>query len=232
VRLYLANLGDGHEQIQQRDIVGYQGTKKKLLVVDDQAEHRHLLAALLNPIGFCVHEAASSLECLHLIKEHSPDLILLDLAMPNVDGFQTAKLIRQDGFAKPVIVLSANAYATERIKAINSGCNDFLAKPVDVPELFRKLKLHLGLIWIDREDDLILSVDLPNSKERCELTASELNGLIDYVKIGDLIGLNHCLAELSQTKPQSRDFIQHIQMLSNEYRVGDIKKLLNIRGGI
>jgi signal transduction histidine kinase/CheY-like chemotaxis protein len=232
VRLYLANLGDGHEQTQQQDIVGYQGIRKKLLVVDDQAEHRQLIAALLNPIGFCVYEAASSLECLHLIREHSPDLILLDLAMPDVDGFQIAKLIRRDGFAKSIIVLSANAYATERINAINAGCNDFLAKPIDVPELFRKLKLHLGLVWIDSVDDLVISVDIPTSNDRPELTDSEVNGLINYVRIGDLIGLNQYLIELSQNRPQSQNFIQHIQILSTEYRLGDIKKLLNIRGGI
>jgi signal transduction histidine kinase/CheY-like chemotaxis protein/purine-cytosine permease-like protein len=229
VRLYLANLGGEQEKTQQHySIIGYQESLKKILVVDDQPEHRQMIRGILEPLGFCLDEAGSGAECLSKIEENPPDLILLDLSMPEMDGLETAKRLRHTSYTLPIVVLTSNAYPADRLDAINAGCNDFLAKPLQVQELFYKLKLHLGLTWIYLDDYL----EIPDKMTQQKLNLLPPSGVLDdlnaYVRIGDLLGLNQYLAELSLKSPEYQDFTQHILLLSSKFRLSDIKKLLNL----
>ena len=151
VRLLLPNLGGEQHYIQEDDIIGYLGKYQKILIVDDQPEHRQLVMSILQPLGFGMMDACSGEECLAKVQKKPPDLILLDLSMPGLDGAGTAKQLRQKGYTMPIVVLSANAYPSDRLNAINAGCNDFLAKPIQVSELLAKLKLHLALDWLYQE---------------------------------------------------------------------------------
>ncbi|NOT85056.1 MAG: response regulator [Methylococcaceae bacterium] len=227
VKLFLASLGDNLSKIPETAILGYQGHLKHLLVVDDQPDHRHLLKAILEPLGFTVSEATSGLECLRCVRLNPPDLILLDLSMPEMDGGETAIQLRQQGFSRPIVVLTANAYATDRLKAINADCNDFLAKPLQVPELLFKLKLHLGLTWLYDADDLETAQKM--LPQKCAPPpVPVLQDLIAFVRIGDLLGLNHYLAEFSQHNPEYQAFAEQLLSLSREYRLLDLKKYLNM----
>ncbi|MGR9035580.1 MAG: hybrid sensor histidine kinase/response regulator, partial [Gammaproteobacteria bacterium] len=148
VRLLLPSLSDEEEEITlDKNITGYQGPRRRIMLVDDQTEHRQLLLSLLDPIGFYLSEAGSGEECLAKVGDSDPDLILLDLSMTGMGGAETAAQLRLKGYFNPIIVLSANAYPSDRLSAMNAGCEDFLAKPVQIQELFYKLKLHLKLIW-------------------------------------------------------------------------------------
>ena len=227
VRIYLANLGGEQEKIQQHSITAYQENSKKILVVDDQLEHRQVIREILEPLGFCLAESSSGAGCLRETKENPPDLILLDLSMPDMDGLETAGRLRQSGYSLPIVVLTSNAYPSDRVNAINAGCNDFLAKPLQVPELLYKLKLHLGLTWIYQEDEKGIPDKMTRQKPD-HLPSDVLEGINAYVRIGDLMGLNQYLTELSQHKPEYRDFTQRILKLSSEFRLVDIKKLLNL----
>jgi CheY-like chemotaxis protein len=179
-------------------------------------------------LGFYFYEANSGADCLHKIKEYQPDLILLDLSMPGMDGFETTKDLRKNGYALPIIVLTANAYPSDRVKAINAGCNDFLPKPVKVSELLYKLKLHLCLTWIYHDDDQ----EIPHTPDLRQLSqhppANIMDELIAYTRIGDLIGLNQHLTQLCQNHSEYVCFAQRIQLLSNEFRLNDIRRLLNM----
>lgn len=227
VRLYLANLGGEQEKTQQHSITGYQENTKRILVVDDQLEHRQVIRDILEPLGFCLAESSSGADCLHETKENPPDLILLDLSMPDMDGLETAGCLRQGGYSPPIVVLTSNAYPSDRVNAINAGCNDFLAKPLQVPELLYKLKLHLGLTWIYQEDDRGIP-DKMTLQKLDHLPPDVLEDINAYVRIGDLIGLNQYLTELNRHSPEYQDFIQRILKLSSEFRLVDIKKLLNL----
>ena len=81
VRLFLPNLRGAQEAPDEGDIVGYRGARRKILVVDDQPEHRGILTSALAPLGFVIEEAGSGEECLARAKEWNPDLILLDIIM-------------------------------------------------------------------------------------------------------------------------------------------------------
>jgi CheY-like chemotaxis protein len=220
VRLLLPNLGGDQSYIQEEDIVGYEGATKTLLVVDDQSEHRQLIKSILEPLGFTVLEVASGEACLQHIKAYAPDLILLDLRMPGYDGEATAHQLRKQGFSMPIIVLSANAYPSDRLTAINAGCNDFLTKPIQISELLYKLKLHLALTWRYQE------AATEEIATKLSPTNTHLKDMDGYVKIGDLFGLNHYLTELVKQQPGYQDFARQYIDLASEFKLQEIKKLL------
>jgi CheY-like chemotaxis protein len=225
VRLLLPNLGGEQQYIQEEDITGYQGKCQKILIVDDQPEHRQLIMSILQPLGFSMIEAGCGEECLNQVQKKPPALILLDLSMPGLDGAGTAKQLRQKGYTMPIVVLSANAYPSDRLNAINAGCNDFLAKPIRVSELLSKLKLHLALDWLYQEQRQENESDRQSTHQQPSLEAiQELTG---YVRIGDILGLNQYLAELIQHHPEYTHFSEQIMTLARQFRLVEIKKLLH-----
>ena len=225
VRLLLPNLGGEQHYIQEDDIIGYLGKYQKILIVDDQPEHRDLVMSILQPLGFGMMDACSGEECLAKVQKKPPDLILLDLSMPGLDGAGTARQLRQKGYTMPIVVLSANAYPSDRLNAINAGCNDFLAKPIQVSELLAKLKLHLALDWLYQEQRQDVDSERQNRYQQPSLdTIQELTG---FVQIGDLLGLNRRLTELIRCQPEYTQFAQGIMKLASEFRLVEIKKLLH-----
>ncbi|MGZ5008888.1 MAG: ATP-binding response regulator, partial [Methylobacter sp.] len=223
VRLLLPNLGGEQQYIQEDDITGYRGQRRRILIVDDQPDHRQLIISILEPLGFGLIEAGCGEECLNKVEQEKPDLILLDLSMPGLDGAATAHLLRQQGWAGPIVVLSANAYPSDRLNAINAGCNDFLVKPIQVSELLYKLKLHLAVDWLyrDEQEELPPSSDQPPPLD----IVRELTG---YVRIGDLLGLNQYLTGLIGQHPEYTYFAQRIITLASGFDMAEIKKLLQI----
>jgi CheY-like chemotaxis protein len=229
VRLLLPSLGPETDTEPQLPVLGYQGKRWRILVVDDQREHRELLLSLLEPLGFNLNEADSGEECLLKAAEQQPDLILLDISMTGIDGIETAMRLREAKQTMPIVILSANAYPTDRMAALNAGCNDFLAKPINVEELMHKLKLYLGLDWLYQSDN-------PGQISHTESQTLEtpqpdlLQNCIDYVRIGDLLGLRKELTQLCNDQPQYTAFCDKLIQLANQFRIGEIRKLLNMAG--
>ena len=104
LRLLLANLKYTVTTAEENNIVGFQGSAKNILVVDDQYEQRNLIHTLLEPLGFSIAEAESGEACLLKIQHFMPDLILLDLTMDGIDGIETARRLRQQGYVKPILI--------------------------------------------------------------------------------------------------------------------------------
>jgi CheY-like chemotaxis protein len=227
VRLFLANLGGEQEKMQQQPVVGYQGRRQHILAVDDQPEHRQLISDILVPLGFYMHEAISGADCLGKIKVNPTDLILLDLSMPDMDGLETAHCLRQNGYVFPIVMLTANAYPSDRVDAINAGCNDFLAKPLQVTKLLNKLRLQLGLIWIYQDETPVPNKNDLSSPLQQLPSLAVLEQMNSYVRIGDLNGLNHYLVDLPQHHPEWSHFAQRVLLLSREFRLNDLKKIIN-----
>jgi signal transduction histidine kinase/CheY-like chemotaxis protein/purine-cytosine permease-like protein len=225
VRLFLPSLEAGSAEIREENITGYRGPRKNILIVDDQPDHRQLLLSLLEPLGFYLSEACSGEECLLKADEVLPDLILLDLSMTGIGGAETAEQLRQKGYSKPIIVLSANAYPSDRLTAIKAGCNDFLAKPIQVRELYYKLKLTLDLDWIG-QDTPMQSTTLTSKIADLRPPQEVIDKLVEFIRIGDLLGLNRQLDEVGFNSPEYRTFILKIRQLAGEFRIAEIKNLL------
>ena len=135
---------------QARHIIGYDGPRKLVLVVDDVTTNRQLLLEMLRPLGFDTLEAADGQEAVQMAQRCPPDLVLMDLAMPVLDGLAATRLLRTTPGTQDiaVIALTANASAQHRQDAQQSGANAFLAKPFDRQELLDLIGQTLGLNWV------------------------------------------------------------------------------------
>ena len=131
---------------------GQKEDKKRysILVIDDRWENRAVLSGLLTPLGFTILEAENGQVGLALLQTQSPDLVIMDLVMPVMDGTECLRRIRQTDELKQTIVLvsSASVSQADQQLALKQGGNDFLPKPVESAELFQLLAKYLPLCWI------------------------------------------------------------------------------------
>jgi signal transduction histidine kinase/CheY-like chemotaxis protein len=138
-------------------VVGYEGPRKKILVVDDELLGRSLLRELLSTVGFDTVEAESSEQALSLVK-NGFDAVISDIRMPGDDGHTFCRNLRSSVDTNEVIVIasSGSVFPEDQRRALESGFNDFLPKPVMEEELFKILGTHLGLKWIYRERPVVM----------------------------------------------------------------------------
>jgi CheY-like chemotaxis protein len=115
---------------------------KHILIADDRMASRELIRTMLESAGYSVDEAANGAEVLKQIAERTPDLVLLDLHMPVMDGFATVREIRRLPccLSLPVIALTASAMSGDRERAIEEGFTHYISKPVRFHDLRRQLK--------------------------------------------------------------------------------------------
>ncbi len=116
--------------------------KATILVVDDEEHVRKLLQRILEEAGYSVVTAANGREALDTVSQANVSLVLLDIMMPEIDGFQTLDLIRQQ-CEVPVIMLTAKRDEKTLLDALNGGADDYMKKPFDKPELLARIKAKL-----------------------------------------------------------------------------------------
>ena len=122
-------------------------TPAKILVVDDTPQNVKLLTDLLTVKGYAVVTAASGAEALARIEADRPDLVLLDVVMPGMSGYEVCQRIRADkaNGIMPVVMVTALDPASERIKGLDAGADDFLTKPINLPELLARVRSLLRI---------------------------------------------------------------------------------------
>lgn len=113
----------------------------KIMVVDDSPTERHILGGLLTKSGYQVVMAESGEEAMGRAKQEKPDLILMDVVMPGLNGFQATRAISKDEETKhiPVIMCTTKGQETDRVWAMRQGAKDYVTKPVDPAELLKKI---------------------------------------------------------------------------------------------
>jgi twitching motility two-component system response regulator PilH len=114
---------------------------KKILLVDDSATERHVIGEMLKKNGYDVVFAVSGEDGIVKSKSERPDLIVMDVVMPGLNGFQACRTITQDAETKqiPVILCTTKNQQTDKIWAIRQGAKDYVTKPVDAAELLGKI---------------------------------------------------------------------------------------------
>ena len=127
---------------------------KRILVVDDLPQNIELLEAFLLPLGYEILAAGNGLQALKIIAEKNVDLVLLDVMMPSMDGFEVTRRIRKDEkhHNLPIVLVTALRETEDRVKGINAGCDDFISKPVDKMELVARVR---SLLKIKAYNDLM-----------------------------------------------------------------------------
>jgi CheY-like chemotaxis protein len=119
---------------------------KKILLVEDNEMNRDMLARRLQKRGFNLLLAEDGLVGVNLAQTQLPDLILMDMSLPGMDGWEASRLLKADPATAgiPIIALTAHAMAEDREKALGAGCNEFETKPVDLTSLLAKMETLLG----------------------------------------------------------------------------------------
>jgi two-component system, cell cycle response regulator DivK len=117
----------------------------KILLVEDNEMNRDMLSRRLTRNGFEIVMAVNGQEGLDLASSENPDLILLDMSLPVMDGWEAARRLKADASTAkiPVIALTAHAMVADKEKALAAGCDDFDTKPVEMPRLLKKINLLL-----------------------------------------------------------------------------------------
>ncbi len=115
---------------------------KEILVVDDEATVREVVRRYLERDGFTVREAADGYQALDAIRDETPDLIVLDLMLPGIDGLSLTQHLRQDQHI-PIIMLTAKGEASDRIRGLDLGADDYIAKPFSPQEVVSRVRAVL-----------------------------------------------------------------------------------------
>ena len=213
-----------------RIIIGYEGALRHILIVDDRWENRSVLANLLEPMGFIITEAENGKEGLNQARKRLPDLMITDIAMPVMDGFEMLRQLRDDADLKDLraIVSSASVAEIDRQMSEAAGGNDFLAKPVDAVELFALLAVHLQLTWQydESEVDAVLSNSQLSSTELIVPPAADLQLLLELAQDGLLKELVATVEKIGAKDIQYQPFIQQIQQLAKQFQTEKIELLI------
>ena len=117
---------------------------KCVLVVEDYEDIRTMMKIMVQMYGYNVIEARDGMEAIEKVKEHCPDLILMDLAMPLMDGLSAARVIKTFDQCEHIPVIAVTAYRNMRDEALEAGCVEVIEKPVEFPYLKKVLASHLG----------------------------------------------------------------------------------------
>jgi PAS domain S-box-containing protein len=220
-------------------IVGYEGPRHKILVIDDNRDNRAVLANLLAPLGFEVIEAVDGLEGLLKAGETRPDLILLDLVMPGLSGLEVAQHLRQSPELSEVVIIavSASAFGVTRQQSLAAGCNDFLSKPVQVELVLDTLQRYLGLTWIldeqhkgGEENGKVNIKEISPSPVTPDASLlgpspAEAALLFELAQMGDVVGIRFRLAQLKQADESLAPFVAEIYRLTKAF---DLEKISNL----
>ena len=217
---------------QGRQIIGYDGIPRRILIVDDHWENRIVLTNLLESIGFIVINAENGQVGLELAREQRPDLIILDLRMPVMDGFELLKQVRNDETLKQlqVIVSSASVSQLDQQMSLEAGGNAFLAKPVQADELFSLLAQHLQLTWhYEQTESETVPISSTDSTTELILPPTEdLQHLLELAQDGLLIKLSKTARQIEQQDSRYQPFIEQILQLAKQFQSDQIEELIQL----
>ncbi|MBO9999632.1 MAG: PAS domain S-box protein [Cyanobacteria bacterium SID2] len=221
------------------NVRGYRGKRRKILIVDDRWENRSSIVEILTSVGFDLAEACDGRQALDLAINDPPDLILTDLVMPVMDGFELIRQLRQHSQLAeiPILATSASTLSSGRERNSIPGCNDFLSKPLQSEELLTKLQNCLHLEWIYGEREFpsfspsrfsIGNVSTQMLRERSveRETLEEivipspdiLDSLYHLARRGSLKRLIDLSSEIAQNDPSLQVFMQKIEDLARSYQ--------------
>jgi PAS domain S-box-containing protein len=211
--------------IVPRRISGYAGGRRHVLIADDHSANRSLLVDLLSPLGFDVSTAVDGVEVIERAREKRPDIILMDLRMPRMDGFAAARSIReifpQDG---PLIVgISASAFHPDRQACLDAGCTEFLAKPFREEQLLAILERQLGLQWY-YIDVTPVNSNPPFPIEQQAPEAADAEALFELASKGDVLGVRTYAQKLAERDPRMAAFTQRITDLAARFKMKAIRQ--------
>jgi CheY-like chemotaxis protein len=229
IRLFLPEVAGARvERELPRNVrSGYAGERRRLLVVDNEEVDRELLANLLEPLGFELRQAASGQECLDLLQHEAPDAILMDLAMPGLDGWATVRAIRERALSTaPIAIVSGNAFDKGLDNDVGIAAEDFVLKPVRVNELLDWLGSRLNLVWHEAE---LRELPPPRPVQPLEWAlpdAEHLRSLDELVSLGYFRGIVKKLDEIEALDASHAGFVGHLRNLAQQFQLDAMTRII------
>jgi signal transduction histidine kinase/DNA-binding response OmpR family regulator len=216
-----------HQSLPERPwVTGYRRTRGdgplRLLVVDDVADNREMLEDLLGQLGFQVQSVADGQACLDAIPEFRPDLVLLDLRMPGLDGFATLAQLRKFPMAKrlPVIAVTAASRDEDREQAMAVGFSSYLVKPLILEQLLDALEEQLPLSWQSEPQSAVVE-----GASSCSMDEESRKKLLNLIRKGDNLEIVKTLEELALS-PGAPQQASHLLELARGFRMREMRRIL------
>ncbi|MBF0259814.1 MAG: transporter substrate-binding domain-containing protein [Desulfamplus sp.] len=207
----------------------------RLLIVDDKSDNRRLLVTLLAPLGFELKEAANGQEAVLTSEKWEPHLILMDMRMPVIDGYEATRQIKDTikGQSIAIIAVTASAFEEERAMVLSAGCNDFVRKPFREEEIFQMMNKHLGIRFVWEEDvpeelkSVKKEIEKPLSMHLMENLSSELLSALEQAAIrGDSPAIELLIDEIRSIDGSLADALKD---LSDNFEYDQILEFVGTR---
>jgi len=228
VRLFLPEVRayiSATEPARVRHRIGYAGDRRKILIVDNEKVDRELLVSILEPLGFELMEAESGVDCLQILPIFQPQLILMDLAMPGIDGWETIRRIRQQQLSQVrIAIVSANAFDKGLENDVGVSADDFILKPVQVDEFLDWVGQQLEIKWLDHEPRAALPVRL--SKQLVYPDEKMLQELDELVSLGYIRGILKKIDEIDAKGRAHTEFTQQVRIFVGQFQLELLSDLI------
>ncbi len=216
-------------QPPEQTIIGFRGNLRRVLIADDHETNRAVLKDILVPLGFDVLETVNGRDMLNRAAMYHPELILIDLVMPVMDGFEATYRIRSMPELADIAIIAISASVADHKKqlSIASGCDAFLAKPFHIQELLDLIRIHLKVEWIylNTTEAQFLEKDgleeslIPPSQE-------ELRELYDLAISGRLTRLRKHVETLEEKNPHIIPFAKKIRQYIKRFQIKEIQQFI------
>jgi PAS domain S-box-containing protein len=198
------------------------GQTLRAVVADDSTVNRRILGDLLESAGIVVFTATGGQEAIRLVREHRPDVVFMDLRMPDLDGLEATRRLRNDPATADVkvIAVTASALGDAPQAALDAGCVDYIPKPVRAQTLFATLQTHLGAQFVSRAPLPASAVPAVTGKRRIALAERLRNA----AGVGDVSAIEALIAELA-TDDAARPLAARIQHLAKTFDFDALRML-------
>ncbi len=224
IRLFLPELRGSRPPELAAPRAGYVGPRKRILVVDNEEVDRTLLARRLQSLGFDVLQAGSGTAALGLLAEQNVDAILMDLAMPGIDGWQTIRQLRALGLSSaPVAIVSANAFEKGQDNDVAISAADFITQPVRLDELLDWLGQHLSLQWLAAA---VAPPPAPAQPSGPPPSRETLHALQDQVQRGYPRGVQRLLDQIEAEQPHTAAWLAPLRELAHNFQFDRLNQVL------
>ncbi len=209
-------------------VVSFKGVQKTVMVVDDEPSHRKLMADLLTPLGFKVIEVPDAIGCLKQLESHTVDAFLIDVSMPNTNGFDLAKKLRALNIEQPIIMVSASARETPGEEDSEAPFDSYLVKPINIENLYEHLGKLMNLEWVyekNSNDSKSSSFD-ENLKTPTQIDHPLFERLKAYAAIGYATGVNETIRKIENLDYPEKKFLDNLKYLAIGQSHNEIVRML------
>jgi signal transduction histidine kinase/DNA-binding NarL/FixJ family response regulator len=207
----------------ERSVRGYRGPRRTVLVADDEADHRELIREILAPLGFTIFSAPDGPTSLELTSQCDPDIALLDISMPGLNGWDVARRLRDDGKRTRIIMLSANANDVLPDQEEARLFDAYMMKPLVIQQLLDTIKSLLQVEWTyEKEANPVPALPRPPA---ISPSSEHISDLLRLGQIGYVRGIQAKLIEIERESLEHEVFVAELRDIIRNF---DLKRYMSV----